>query len=477
MSCTFDNENPNQIHQEDIRPDQMLPGAMVSTYRVQAITMNVLGNRIMQNWYGNINDVTGFDTSPEYKLDLTNSFYSGIWDGTYGGVNNFRQVLNYDSPNYDNHKAIAYIMESFYMQYIVDLYGDAPYSEAFQGSANISPAYDDDAVIYLTLVDNINQAITMINDADADDKVVAGEDVIYQGDMNAWKNFANLLKTRILLRQSGLTGNNPRGESYATYIQNEFNAIETLGVSATVTTINPGYNATTTARLNPFYSLFFNTTGDASSINGQTTASGYIADFLNGDVAGNPIVDPRRGQLYTLVAGEVSGAYQGDYQGYDGITFSKVKSRFPLATSDGVIMTASEAWFLLAEAYEKGYLMGDPKVAFDNGITASFSALGATIGTYLTDINTISGLGWDGGNHIQAIMTQKWLAVNGVNPVESFIDLTRTGFPVLPMATTAVYPHRPYRLPYPLSESVANSGNVPSVTQAQLFTQGPFWKN
>lgn len=74
-------------------------------------------------------------------------------------------------------------------------------------------------------------------------------------------------------------------------------------------------------------------------------------------------------------------------------------------------------------------------------------------------------------------MTQKWLAVNGINPIESYIDLTRTGYPVLPLATTAIYPNRPYRLSYPLSEYVANSANVPTLTQSQLFVQGPFWKN
>lgn len=212
FSCALDNENPNAIHQEDIRPDQIMPGAMVSSYRVQAITMNVLGNRLMQNWYGNINDVTGLDSSPEFTLNIDNSFYTGIWDGTYRAINNFHQILNYDSPNYDNHKAIAYIMESFYMQYLVDLYGDVPYSEAFQGSANITPAYDDDEVIYYNLVQNINTAIDLINNADANDNVVGNEDVINGGDMTAWTNFANLLKTRILLRQSNLTGTNPAGE-------------------------------------------------------------------------------------------------------------------------------------------------------------------------------------------------------------------------------------------------------------------------
>ncbi len=476
FSCTLDNEDPNNIHQEDIRPDQILPGAMVSSYRVQARTMNILGNRMMQNWYGNINDVTGFDTSPEYTLNVDNSFYTAVWDGTYTAVNNFHQILIYESDVYDNHKAIAYIMEAFYMQYIVDLYGDAPYSDAFKGADQITPAYDDDAVIYFNLIENINAAIALIDSADADDKVVASEDVIYAGDMSAWKNFASLLKVRLLLRQSGLTGTNPNGESYATYIQNEFDAIALAGIPTPVaTTINPGYSSGSAAQQNPNYDLFYGITGTASQFFNQTTASGYIADFLNGDL--NGVTDPRRAQLYKLEGGEVVGAYQGESTGYAGITFSKIKGLFPATNSDGLIMSTPEAWFLLAEAYENGYLSGDAQAAFTNGITASFTFLGSPIGTYLTDIDAVSGLGWNGGNHIEAIMTQKWLAVNGINAIESFIDHTRTGYPNLPVAITALYPHRPYRLSYPLSEFVANSANVPSLTQAQLFVQGPFWKN
>jgi hypothetical protein len=477
ISCTLDNENPNRIHQEDIRPDQILPGAMVSTYAVQAVTMNVLGNRMMQNWYGNINDVTGLDSSPEFTLNIDNSFYTGIWDGTYRGVNNFHQILNYDSEDFDNHKAIAYIMEAYYMQYIVDLYGNAPYSDAFKGSDQIAPAYDDDAVIYLNLIENINKAFDLIDNADSNDKAVASEDVMYAGDMAAWKNFGNLLKIRLLLRQSNLTGTNPNGDSYATYIQNEFNAIAAMGIpTATAATINPGYNTSNASQQNPNYNIFYGTTGNATQYYNQTTASGYIADFLNGNV--NGVVDPRRAQLYVLQGGQVVAAYQGENTGYDSVTLSKIKALFPTAASDGLVMSSAEAWFLLAEAYDKNYLTGDAEAAFTAGITASFTFLGSSnVTTYLSNIDAVPGLGWNGGNHLEAIMTQKWLAVNGVNPIESFIDYTRTGYPDIPLATTALYPNRPYRLSYPLSEFVANSANVPSLSQAQLFVEGPFWKN
>ena len=71
------------------------------------------------------------------------------------------------------------------------------------------------------------------------------------------------------------------------------------------------------------------------------------------------------------------------------------------------------------------------------------------------------------------------MATNSFNPVESYIDLTRTGYPVLPLPTQHLpqYNNRPYRLYYPLSEYNGNSANVPNITQAELFQTGPFWKN
>ena len=240
FSCTFENEDINNIKQEDIRPDQYLPGAMVLAYSNQARSMNILGNRFMQTWYGNINGVTGIDKSSEYTLILDNFSDFGIWDSGYRAINNFHQILNYDSQNYDNHKAIAYIMKSYYMQQIVDLYGDCPYSEAFLGNENITPVYDNYAQIYLDLISNIDTALDLIANADASDNAVGSDDIMYAGNMASWVNFAKLVKIKLLLRQSGLTGMAPNGQDYATYNQNNFDAIAASGLPTAVeTTINP----------------------------------------------------------------------------------------------------------------------------------------------------------------------------------------------------------------------------------------------
>ena len=468
------NDNPNAVQQDNIRPDQMLAGALVRTYRIQARDMTMLGNYFMNNHYADVNNYGAVNENPEYNLNINPNFNSGIWDGLYLGVANYQAMIDYNSDNFDNHKAVALIMKSFYLQFIVDLYGDAPYSEAFKGNDNLTPSYDDDALIYKELVANVNEAIDLINNTDGDDVLLGAEDVVFGGDTDSWLAFANTVKMKLLLRQSGLA-------SEQTYIQDEFDIIAASGIAPISATINPGYTAATDAQMNPYNNMFYTVSAPRALLN-YLRASGYIADFLNGDV--NGVIDPRRAVLYELIAGRVEGMYQGDIPAPGTEPpLSKFNPVFANATDDGFITTDAEVYFMLSEAAERGYLtsFGDAQTNFENGVQASFAQYGASgAALYLTAANAVPGLGWN-GDHIQAIMTQKWLATNGLNPIEAYIDMSRTGFPVIPLASTAQYSNKPYRLPYPTSEYTGNSSNVPSIPQAELFSASsqyvPFWKN
>lgn len=49
------------------------------------------------------------------------------------------------------------------MQYVVDLYGSVPYSEAFKESDNATPKYDKDVDVYKGLADELMSARTLID--------------------------------------------------------------------------------------------------------------------------------------------------------------------------------------------------------------------------------------------------------------------------------------------------------------------------
>ncbi len=483
------NDTPNTALLSQITPNLALSAAQTQTFRVisgdtrnveggiASQNLNQFGNIMMNSWSGNVNSFTD-PYGAELRSTMTTSFYQNIWNYGYANIANLHNITVYESDNYDNHKAIAKILKSFYMQTMVDMYGDCPYSEAFLGNANLAPAYDDDKMVYRALVTNLDEAIAMINGANGSDAVVGTEDAMLAGNMDNWKRFANTIKLRLLMRQSGLVD----AETTA-YLDAQLDTLIGADFITSNVTINPGYSSASGDAQNPFYAAYgFGISGTKVQNRDLVVASDNAASKLNSTS------DGRRGRLFTLVTGSVVGVEQGESAAAAADVVSSLGAAIvplPVGTNAtvgssmaGQVMTLSEAKFLLAEAAFKypAKFTADPKTLFDEGIAASFTRLGATIGTYLTDIDAVPGFGWTAtGDKVEAIMTQKWIALMHVSGHESWIDYVRTGFPVTPNALNNVN-GKPKRLMYPNSEIISNSSNVPAQTSATVFATGPFWK-
>lgn len=482
------NDSPNSPLASIIPPNQTLQAAQTQMHRsitgdarassadIRSNGTNQLGSVWTNAWAANSNSVTGA-MADEYTVILNSSFYNNIWDYSFRNLTNLHNITQYSSNDYDNHKAIAMILKSFYMQYIVDLYGDAPYTEAFLGQNNITPGYDVDNDIYKALVDNIDAAVALIGSADSSDKIVGSEDVMLAGNMNAWISFANTIKLRLLIRQSGLA-------SEQTYIESELDELAGASFITSDVTINPGFNNATVEQQNPYYAAYgYDTNGNAKFNRTYIVASSHAASVLNGTVTG--VVDPRRSRLFTLQGGQVVGITQGEdgADAPDNVSFlgpAIIPTDFVAGSAmDGYVMTLSEAKFLLSEAallYPSKFAGYDPQTLFNEGIDASFVRLGAgSSASYISNIDAVSGFGWSAtADKVQAIMVQKWIALMHINGIESWIDSLRTGYPSSPLPLTNTT-GLPKRLMYPTSEITGNSANVPSQTVASAFATGPFW--
>ncbi len=477
------NESPNDPNASLITPNLSISAAQTGSYSVLVRRMNELGNVFMNNWGANVNSFTG-GYAEEFGITMSNNFYEDIWNSLYRNTYEYTNIINYPSDNYDHHKAIAKIMKSFYFQYLVDLYGDVPYFEAHLGANNVNPRYDDDQAIYRDLIVQIDSAIDMIDNAPATTVAVGSEDVMLGGDMDAWVKFANTLKLRILLRQSSkgaADGATTTDAATLTYLNAQFAALDNNFVDRNVT-INPGYSNAKDAQQNPWMNLMVNlneTTVTYRTAYNFRRASSYIAGQLNN----NP-VDPRRGRLFGLVGTAVVGVTQGDASQPTGTAPLNLSTLGPgvviRSSQDGYVMLLAESLFLQAEAAERGFIAGDAQALFDAGVAASLSHLGATAGTYVADVNAVSGKGYTAStNKIQAIMYQKSIALCNTNGVEAWIEYTRTGFInniPMPMGSTSPTGKKPLRLMYPTSELASNSANVPAESIADVFNIGPFWK-
>lgn len=510
-SFLTEDASPNNPQDSTVPPNQKLAAAMTGIFRTQAVNLNLYGNRLSYAWGFNVNAFAGGNLD-EFTYNYTTSTQSVIFENLYLNIDNLQNILNYNNSDhkYDNHFAIAKLLKANGMLYIISLYGDAPYKEAFQQLKNPTPKYDDDKEIFKDLLSLIDEARSEI-DADLGDHV-GPEDVIFSGDMAEWKKFANTLELKMLLRLSNTTD-----PAFVTLRTSRFAALQTSGASFIDSdmTINPGYNDSTTEQYTPFFFTFgLQANGSTTNSYRANVAGDYIAQVLNGQISNTHVTstvkDPRGNRNFrvnqggtvdpTLNDGFVHGQIQGDVAQAAGGTAPKVINNLgrhitglsPIqpqlsngASRNGYFMLNAESQFLQAEAIQRGYLMGDAKAAFEAGIAASFNWYSTPWGNYtptvitatayITNTANLNGLGWNGSsNKIEAIMTQKWLALNSITGIEPYLDQVRTGFPWLPLPVIATKTVRPNRLLYPNSEYASNSANVPNVVNDDLYSINAF---
>lgn len=529
-----DNVSPNNVDPSEISPRQTLTAAENLVMTAQAGTMNSLSNVWTNTWAGNYY-YFGNPLTREYSLDISNTFGTGIWTSSYNAANNLQGIID-KGASLPLHSAIARILKAYQLQYVVDFYGDAPYSEAFKGQNNLTPRYDDDAAIYRSLVEEINKAI-----ADIDATVVNGntivtgqEDVIFGGDMESWKKFAKNVKLKILLRQSKVTT-----ASVRTFVDAQLQSLATANTADFYledVTINPGYSNKNSATPNPLFTNYGAVNFQGSTLNNNGwrlyKAAQYYANSVNGTLYGAATGDYRGSQMFrrassspstsaqaptTVVGIKQGGAkpagsteWQYSFIGWKfiGTTFNENVSPNPDqgnqliyrmifqgdtsagaeiaeigSAMDGYLALGSENQLLLAEAATlyPAIFTFSAQTAYNTAVQNSFAFYGLTptrATNYLNALNS-TPVGWNGApNKIAAIQYQRFASLANLRQVETYINFLKTGYPAIPNADNAIYPNKPYRLIYPVSEYTGNSSNVPNLTQAQAFTKNqytPFW--
>lgn len=476
LDVNVDPNNPTMV-----TPDLVLPVAQLySAQMIQGISpggnnlgLNWLGNLFMYNW----SQSDGYAWYPdEFKYLVTSSFFENVFNRSYSEALKQYNVLDMlEDSKYDYYKAISKIMKAFHYQLLVDCYGDIPYSEALGRSLNPTPKYDDAQGIYEDLIVQLTAAITLIDNATDQDEPDA-DDAMFGGDMTKWKKFANTVKLRILVRQSDMADRD-------SYIQTEISAIiaEGSGFMEEDVVVNPGFIANEEGKQNVMWDLLGEDASGAQTMSSKATcATDYILAYLTSKN------DPRIDMLYEKPTDGHLGVPQGllDYDTpvVDAYVPEKVSNIGPgilkSADMDAVIFSMAENYFNQAEAANKGFIAvaDEGQDLYEKGITASFLYLGLTEAQAKSYYS--QGLvGWTSAtNKQEAIITQKWIAVNGITAEQSWFDYSRTGFPTgLPVSKLATTSDRPVRLFYVSGELSSNGDNVPS--QPDAFTGKIFWAN
>jgi hypothetical protein len=131
-----------------------------------------------------------------------------------------------------------------------------------------------------------------------------------------------------------------------------------------------------------------------------------------------------------------------------------------------VLMSAAESYLLQAEAVARGWATGDAKTLYENAVKASFEYWGlsaAEATTYLSGSAVAYPAAGSLEQKIDAIITQKWVSMNGTQNLEAWTEWRRTGYPDIfqVSGTSNIGNVFPVRILYPDSE-ISRNPNTPA---------------
>ncbi len=496
------NTNPNSL--TSATPALVLPQSIVG-----AAAISVSFNTSFADFSGaraNAGGFGGFGSVVTY--DFGTGDYAGLWTSTYDNVNDFEYIINETKsiPSQAYSTGIARIMKSFAFERLVNQYNDLPYSDALKGALSLQPKYDKGPDVYKACIAELNKAIADITAAQASastNKLSASADPLFKGNMDLWKKFANTVKLRMLIKMAGVP-------AFATEAKTALSSINTtIGFLTTDAIVNPGYIKTD--RPNPVYSAIgFTTTGTnttTSRIPTKWIYSFYTGAKLSDNFRGSVIYRGFPSSIQNQLGDESTSVPAAASAGSAWITGNNATDVLGVAkgpTQGTPVLLATEANFLLAEAYARGYLTGNAETAFKEGIKQSFTYLYKTVANtvdpsknvtadvdaYLTNNagSTLANfsLATTLDQKIEAIITQKYVALNMIANDECFNEFRRTAYPTIvngstdPLKTFASLKSistradkLPSRVLYPQAEYNLNPTNAPA--GINKFTSLIFW--
>jgi len=429
-----------------------------------------------------------------FRYAFKNSMSDYLWNAWYVQLTNFKQVdslARKEKNSNASYQGIGKIGKVWLFSMLTDTYGDIPYFHALEGDQqNVVPVFDRQKDIYLDLFKQLEEANTLLASGVA---IVATSDPLYKGEVAKWRKFANSLYLRLLLRVSGKADvqqqciekikeivDNP--SQYPIFQSNADGAriLWSGGVSTTDPYTSPYVNGVRAQDFRgPALCSFFLDNliawSDPRYVSSIPYGSGSIGRLGISQASGGGWYGVKSG--YLPGTGDVKGCY---FQSYDNTSTGGTWSLQQNALT-GIIMQYAEVQLILAEAAAKGWIAGEPKTFFYQGIASAINywvpnfsenITAADFTTHLVNLAAASEV-WNDNlpleGKMELIHLQKYYALF-MTDLQQWFEYRRTGLPVLPkgqgMSNGGVMPAR---LVYPVYVQAANPVNY----KAAVAAQGP----
>ena len=407
------NHDPNNPTLEQGNPRLVFPAAVMATAGRVGGDLAILGGMWSQNFTQSAlaNQYKDIDSYDVKSTDL-NLPYSGLFTG---GLKNYQFVIDKSAAAKDwNFYLMATVMKAYTTEVLVDLYDKIPYSEALGGATNLNPHFDNGDNTYTSLIAEIDGALG--KDFGASTNTSPGNsDLVFQGDIDKWKRFANTLELKMYLRMINAKPADAQAGVQKLYT----NGAKFLSTDAGVFGFSdePGLD-------NPLYEQNIRQLNVGTNLRASRT-------FVSWLMANS---DSRIVSYFGSAA--PNSINQGDYLGSDP-TYGTAAVFVEHPTDPVIFISKAESYFLQAEARERFYLGDNAKALYDNGVLASFQSVNQNGSQFIGAGKVYEyPAGGSLAQKIEAIVVQKWASFPyGAHFIESFFEKQRTGFPT----TSPVY--------------------------------------
>jgi len=193
-------QNPNALSPVDADPDFYLNQIQLS----YAYLMESFG--FTAGALTRIDYMNGKDYANAYQPGS----FNGRWSSAYQTIMQDIREMNViaDESGLTHHKGIGQFIEAHILMTLVDFFGDIPYTEAFQGAANLNPVADSGASVYAVALGLLDSAIANFNsEALGEPRWTSSvTDPFYDGDWTAWTKAANTLKMNAYMNTRNVDG-------------------------------------------------------------------------------------------------------------------------------------------------------------------------------------------------------------------------------------------------------------------------------
>lgn len=486
----FDKLNVDPINIISTSSNKLLAPALVNSIWPGMNRNRSFNNELMQV---TVSQSDGDNTVFRYAFRSSMSDY--LWNAWFVQLTNFKQVDSLsrtEKTSNTSYQAIGKICKVWLFSNLTDIYGDIPYSHALEGDQeNVIPVFDRQKDIYLDMFNQLETANTLL--ASNAPAIVVSSDPVYKGDLAKWRKFANSLYLRLLLRISGKAEVQQQciakikqiAETPSLYPIFQSNAdcariLWSGGTSTTDPYTSPFVNGIRAQDFRgPAICSFFLDNlvawSDPRYVSNATYGSGSIGRLGISQASGGGWFGVKSG--YIPGTGDTKGCY---FQSYDNATTGGTWS-LQQNTLTGIIMQYAEVQFILAEAVAKGWIDGDTKTFFYQGIASAInywvpnfseSITAASFTAHVTNLDA-AGVLWKESlpleSKMEMIHLQKYYALF-MTDLQQWFEYRRTGHPVLPkgpgLQNGGVMPAR---LVYPVYVQAANPTNY----KAAVAAQGP----